>query len=112
MAESMNNLEKLKVKISEKTKITRHRRTLLIIHITGLAWIVEFFGFAFAALAAILLPGARILQAIPGLVYFIIAPSAYLINSSDVKAFVMENRLFISFTNKYYPFPIKNASNN
>ena len=99
----MVRLDKL---LAEKSKIRRGRRILLNIHITFLAWIVELIGFIVGFIGLLLqhkTNGPRFLRNITGVFYFILVPSTYLINSSNVKSLILDNKLYLTFINKFLP---------
>ena len=43
-----------------------------------------------------------ILEQITDLMYFIILPSIYLINSHDFKTTILDSKLYLAFTNKFF----------
>ena len=45
----------------------------------------------------------RGLQLIGLATYSIIVPSVYLMNSSNVKSFIVDNKIFLAFVNRFHP---------
>ena len=45
----------------------------------------------------------RSLMYISGVMYFIVVPSVYLMNSSEVKSVILDNKIYIAFVNLFYP---------
>ena len=55
----------------------------------------------------------RGVQALIGVIYFVIVPSTYLVNNSKSKAIILENKLYLALINKFFPRPdVETASNN
>ena len=104
--ENEESLEKLRKLLTDAHKIRRRRRILLNIHITVIAWLVECLGSISVFLMIFLTPEngtTRGLQFITGIMYFIVVPSVYLMNSSDVKSVIVDNRIYLAFVNQLYP---------
>ena len=104
--ENEESLEKLRMLLTDAHKIRRRRRILLNIHITVIAWLVECLGSISVFLMIFLTPEngtTRGLQFITGIMYFIVVPSVYLMNSSDVKSVIVDNRIYLAFVNQLYP---------
>ena len=94
--ESMIKLRKVLSKLHQDI---RHRRKLINIHITILSWLVEFFGFFLIALGSFILGhGSSVrtlcLQAFTCLFYFVCLPCTILINDSDLKMTLAENKYY------------------
>ena len=90
---------KLRKVLSKLHQDIRHRRNLINIHITILGWLVEFFGFVLIALGSFILGhGSPIrtlyLQAFTSLFYFVCLPCTILINDSDLKKTLAENKYY------------------
>ena len=109
----------LRTLLTERKKLRRRRRIFLNIHITFVAWLMEFFG-GLAGALMIFLPHenrtTRGLQLITGFMYFIATPCAYLMNSSDVKSMILDNPIYLKFTNTFFPHinqivPVNNNHN-
>ena len=99
----MRTLKKL---LSDSAKARRHRRTLLNMQITILAWLVEFLGFVVIFLGAFLLGHENSivtlsLQTITVLIFLLICPSIYLMNSYHMKNLIAESRLYFLFRSKF-----------
>ena len=112
--QSMVKLRKL---LTDSKKIRRRRRIVLNMHITIIAWLSEFLG-GLAVCFMVFLPPengtTRGLMYISGVMYFIVVPSVYLMNSSEVKSGILDNKMYIAFLNLFYPRinEIVPASNN
>ena len=99
--EAMVKLSKL---LSKSSKSRRHRRNILNIQITILAWLVEFIGFFLIVLGSLILRHQNSivtlsLQTFTFTLYFIIVPSVFLINDSHFKGIIIESNWYISFLN-------------
>ena len=104
--ENEESLVKLRKLLTDTHKIRRRRRILLNIHITVIAWLLECVGSISVFLMIFLTPEngtTRGLQLISGAMYFIVVPSVYLMNSSDVKSAIVDNRIYLAFVNRLYP---------
>ena len=102
----MTNLKKL---LSTSSKIRRNRRKLLNLQIQIFAWLVELSsGLIF--LIAISVPMHTISTDAVALymnfIYWVAIPGIYLMNNNDLKSWVMENHLYIEFTNRFFPSTI------
>ena len=97
---------RLRKLLTNSKKVRRRRRIFLNMHITFVTWLLEFIG-GFAGVLMIFLPHenrtTRGLQLFTGFMYFLIVPSAYLINSSDVKNLIIDNPTYLKFTNRFFP---------
>ena len=97
---------KLRKLLSESSKIRRHRRILLNIHITFLAWALEVFGFLVGFTFGMIIGhqnnSTRGVQMILSVIYLIIVPGAHIINSIDVKQRIVQSNIYIGFVNKVY----------
>ena len=75
-------------------------------NITFVAWLIEFVG-GFTGMLMIFLPHenrtTRSLQYITGFMYCIVTPGAYLMNSLDVKSVIIDNPIYLRFTNTFFP---------
>ena len=82
--------------LSDSSKARRHRRRVLNIQITFLAWLVESIG-VFVILLGIFILGhdSNILnfsmQALTMVVYFVLLPSVFLANDFDIKSKIAES---------------------
>ena len=110
---------RLRKLLTDTRKVRRRRRIFLNMHITFFTWLIEFSG-AFVAMLMIFLPyenrTTRSLQYITGFMYLIVTPCAYLMNSSDVKSVIMDNPIYLKFTNTFFPrinqiVPVNNNHN-
>ena len=97
--EQMFKLRKL---LSESSKSRRRRRNLINIHITILNWMTEFLGFFFVILGSFILGHDNhvvtfFLQILTIVFYFNILPCTFLINDSELKGIIADNKLYILF---------------
>ena len=102
-------MTKLKKLLTTSSKIRRNRRRLLNLQIQFFAWLVELSsGLIF--LIAISLPMHTISTDAVALcmnfIYWVAIPGIYLINNNDLKSWLMENHLYIKFSNKFFPSTI------
>ena len=97
---------KLRKLLSDSAKARRNRRIILNMQVTFLAWLLEFIG-GLIAIMVVFLPHEN--NVTPGLLlltevfYCIIVPSAYLINSADLKSAIIDSKPYLAFTNKFAP---------
>ena len=89
-------MTKLKKLLSATSKSRRHRRNILNILITVLAWFVEFLGFTTVFLGTHILGHQDnitnlTLQTLTNILYFIAVPSVLLINDFDLKTKITES---------------------
>ena len=99
-------MTRLKKLLNTSSKIRRNRRMLLNLQIQIFAWLAEFFsGLIF--LVSVSVPRHIISHNMLGLynnfIYRVAIPSIYLMNNDDLKSWIMENHLFIAFTNRFFP---------
>ena len=97
-------MAKLKQILDDSAKARRLNRIHLNIQITFLTWLVEFLGFLFVVLGSFIFGNNNIyltffLQMMTGLVYIIIIPSMYLLNSNDTKDLISESNFYITINN-------------
>ena len=87
--------------LTKNSKIYRNRRLLLNLQLSFIAWIAEFIGGLIGALI-LLLPFAnvssRLKQIFTDLVYFVILPMIYMANGEDTKSSLLENNLYLKFS--------------
>ena len=108
-------MEKLKTMLNDNSKIKRRQRILLNIHITVLAWLVECTGYFFGLLNTFLGHQNNItrgLQVVVGAIYFVIVPSTYLVNNSNSKYIILQNKLYLALINKFLLLPIVETTSN
>ena len=89
-------LVRLRKLLPDSTKQGRHRRNILNIQITILAWVVECCGFFFIILGTFILGHqnplvTHCLQAVSYVVLFTALPCIYLINDSERKVNIIES---------------------
>ena len=92
--------------LSVSSKARRHRRNILNIQITILAWLVEFFGFFTIFLGSFILGHENsiitlTLQTLTLLIYFIIIPCTFWISDSHLKAIIAESNWYLAFINMF-----------
>ena len=97
---------RLRKLLSDTAKVRRNRRIILNMQVSFLAWLLEFIG-GLMAILMIFLPQendtTRGLNLLTGVLYLIIVPSAYLINSADVKSAIVDSKPYLAFMNKFAP---------
>ena len=97
---------KLRKLLTDSRKIRRGRRIFLTMNITIMSWITESFGSIIFMLMGYYPDENRTtrgLQCILGFTYMIVIPCSYLLNSSDVKKMIIDNRIYLAFINKFFP---------
>ena len=97
---------KMRKLLSDKRKIRRLRRIFLNMNITFVSWTIECFG----SIIWLLMQNypqenrtTRGLQCILGVMYMIIIPCSYILNSADFKKMIIDNPIYLAFTNKFFP---------
>ena len=93
---------KLKKLLPDTLKNRRSRRNVLTIQITMLGWLVELLGFLMLILGSFILGNTNgvitmALQTAMSVFYGIFLPCTVLINSSEIKDEIVENRFYLSF---------------
>ena len=87
--------------LSKTSKIHRNRRFLLNLQLSFIAWTAEFIGGVIGVLI-LFLPFAnvssRLKQIFTDLVYFVILPMIYTANGEDTKSSLLENSLYLKFS--------------
>ena len=102
-------MKKLRNVLSNSWKSRRHRRNILNIQITILAWLVEFIGFFLIFLGSFVLRHQNSivtlsLQTFTFFLYFVLVPSIFLINDSHLKGVIIESKSYIAFLNIFSCF--------
>ena len=97
----MFNLRKL---LTDDFKAKRHRRNLLNIHVTFLAWLTELFGFLIIFLGTFILGHENnivtySMQTVTLVIYFNILPCVYLINELHFKLKIVDSIWYTKFLN-------------
>ena len=97
-------LVKIGKMLKESSIFRRHRRIMLNIHITFLAWITEFIGFFVIFLGTFVLGHENnfvnfSLQTVTIFVYFNLLPCVFLMNTPEFKDFVSESPIYEKFLN-------------
>ena len=110
---------KLRKLLSDSRKIRRRRRIFLSMNITIASWLTEFFGnIAWGLMAYYPQENGttRGLQYLVFFMYFIVIPSSYLLNTSDIRKTIVDSRNYLAFTNRFFPHinqiqPVNNDQN-
>ena len=105
--ESILRLKKI---LSRSSKARRHRRNLLNIQITTLAWFVEFLGFYTFLLGSFILGHTNtyvtfLLQVLTTILNFILLPCIFLINNSQFKAVIVDSNWYLVLAHRISPQP-------
>lgn len=95
---------KLRKLLSSTSRSRRHRKNILNIQITILAWLVEFVGFLLVFLGSFILKRkdsivTLSMQTFTFFVYFVIVPSVFLVNDPYIKGVIVESRWYIKLLN-------------
>ena len=98
-------MKRFKKTLSAFSKSRRHRRNLLNIMVTVLAWLVEMFGFLLVLIGTHILGHQNhfvnlLLQTLTNLFYFVLVPSFLLINDTDMKGRFAESDWYDKFLSK------------
>ena len=98
---------RLRQLLADSSKARRHRRNILNIQITILAWLVEFFGFFTIFLGSFILGHQNSiitmsLQTLTDFLYFIILPCILLINDPDFKTNIVESSCYTKLLNLFH----------
>ena len=110
-------MARLKKMLSDKQKKLRTRNNTLNLQITVLGWLVEVFGFMSTIVGVYILGHGNsivtmILHTITMINYFIILPCSLLINSSDVKEYILDHKLYLDFLNWFEGMSLENGKKN
>ena len=102
---------RLRKLLSDSSKNRRCRRNVLNIQITILGWLVEVLGFLIVLVGTAIVghgnaEATMALQASSMLFYAILLPSTMLINSLEVKDYIVESRWYITFINQFGCRPV------
>ena len=104
--EHEKSMVKLRKLLPDSKKIRRRQRIFVNMNITFIAWLIEFLG-GFAGVLMIFLPQqnitTRALQMLTGFMSFIVVPCAYLMNSSDIKSAIIDNKFYVVFRKRFFP---------
>jgi hypothetical protein len=100
---------KLSKVLSSSSKSRRHRRNILNIQITILAWLVEFTGGFLIFLGSFILRHQNSivtlsLQTFTFILYFVLVPSIFLINDPHFKGVIIESKWYATFLNIFSCF--------
>ena len=101
-----DSMIKLRNLLADSSKARRHRRKLLNLQITMIAWITEVFGF-FVVFLGVFIFGhennliTSTLQTVSFTIYFIIVPSVILLNSNQVKSVIVDSHLYLGFVDRF-----------
>ena len=110
-------MARLKKMLSDKQKKLKTQNNTLNLQITVLGWLVEVFGFMSTIVGVYILGHGNsivtmILHTISMINYFIILPCSLLINSSDVKEYILDHNLYLNFLNWFEGISLKNGKKN
>ena len=102
--------------LADSSKARRHRRNVVNLQITFLAWLIEVIGFFIVFLGIFILGHENnivnlSMQLLTMIVYFNVLPCIFLINDSDVKAQIVESNWynrFLDIANLQYTGPTDN----
>ena len=92
-------MTKLRKLLTDSSKARRHRRKILNLQITFLAWLVELTGFLLMFLGVFVL-GHRnnvfnyLMQTLTLFIYLVLLPSIFLLNDHDTKSVIVESNLY------------------
>ena len=97
--EHQNSMVRLRKLLADSSKARRHRRKILNVQITFLAWLAESIGFLVIFLGTFILGHESntfnfFMQSLTLIIYFNILPSIFLINDSDIKSSIVESNLY------------------
>ena len=92
--------------LNDSTVQRRHQRIMLNIHISFLAWLIEFFGFFLLFLGMYVVGHENnivtySMQTLTLIVYFNLLPSVLLMNSSEFKDLASESQVYERFLNLF-----------
>ena len=98
---------KLKKLLSNSSKARRHRRKILNVQITFLAWLVESIGFLVIFLGTFILGHENnifnfCMQTLTLIIYFILLPLVFLINDFDIKSTIADSHTYERILNMFH----------
>ena len=102
--EHKQSMVKLRKLLSDSSKARRHRRNVVNLQITFLAWFIEVCGFFLLFLGQFILGHENnvvnfVLQLLTRIIYCNILPCIFLLNDSDVKGQIVESKWYNIFLN-------------
>ena len=98
-SDEKDSIFRLRKVLTTASKEGRHRRRLLNIQITFLAWLAEFVGFLVIFLGKFILGHESnvfnfFMQTLTLIIYFVILPSVFLLNDFDVKSEIVDSNWY------------------
>ena len=101
---------KLRKLLSDSSKARRHRRNLLNLQITVLAWIIEFLGVSGFLVGSFIVGHTNttatfILQTFSAIFNFILLPGVLSISNSDFKAALADSVWYQNWIERFSPMP-------
>ena len=98
---------KLKKLLTNSSKTRRHRRKILNVQITFLAWLVESIGFLVIFLGTFILGHENnifnfFMQTITLIIYFILLPFVFLLNDFDIKSTIVDSQTYEKILNMFH----------
>ena len=98
---------KLKKLLTTSSKARRHRRKILNVQITFLAWLVESIGFLVIFLGTFILGHENnifnfFMQTITLIIYFILLPFVFLLNDFDIKSTIADSHTYEKILNMFH----------
>ena len=96
-------MAKLKKLLDDSSKARRLRRIYLNIQITFLTWLIEFVGFLLIVFGSFIFGYKNsyltlFLQMFSALIYIVVIPSMYLLNSYDLKEQINNSNFYIAIS--------------
>ena len=90
---------RLRKLLADSSKARRHRRKILNVQITFVAWLAESVGFLVIFLGTFILGHENnifnfFMQSLTLIIYFNILPSIFLINDSDIKSIIVDSNVY------------------
>ena len=98
---------KLKKLLTNSSKARRHRRKILNVQITFLAWLVESIGFSVIFLGTFILGHENnifnfFMQTLTLIIYFILLPLVLLLNDFDIKSTITDSPTYEKILNMFH----------
>ena len=98
---------KLKKLLNNSSKARRHRRKILNVQVTFLAWLVESIGFLVIFLGTFILGHENnifnfFMQTLTLIIYFILLPLVILLNDFDTKSTIVDSQTYEKILNTFH----------
>ena len=115
-SDEKKSIAALRKLLTDSSKARRHRRRILNIQITFLAWLVESIGILVIVLGIFIFGHDSnvlnfFMQTLTLIIYFVLLPSVFLINDFDIKSKIVESKWYNKILTFFHCNYIKSEEN-